>query len=65
MANRKSIPIPSCKNLFQQFPGFSTKNQAKPGAKFSKLLRKIFERLLFQRKYVDFRNFVGNFLGRI
>jgi len=26
-------------------------------AKFSKLLRKIFRRLLFQRKYADFRKF--------
>jgi len=29
------------------------------GAKFSKLFRKIFGRLLFQRKYADFRNFFG------
>jgi len=35
------------------------------GAKFSKLLRKIFGRFLFQRKYADFQNFFGNFLGRI
>jgi len=35
------------------------------GAKFLKLLRKIFGRLLFQRKYADFRNFFGKFLGRI
>jgi len=27
------------------------------GATFSKLLRKIFGRLLFQRKYADFQNF--------
>jgi len=31
--------------------------QKAPGAKFLKLLRKIFARLLFQRKYADFRNF--------
>jgi len=35
-----------------------------PGAKFSKLLRKIFGRLLFQRKYADFRNFFGKCLWK-
>jgi len=34
------------------------------GAKFSKLLRKIFGRLLFQRKYVDFQNFFGKCLWK-
>jgi len=36
----------------------------KPGAKFSKLLRKIFGRLLFQRQYADFRNFFGKCLWK-
>jgi len=34
------------------------------GAKFSKLLRKIFGRLLFQRKYADFRNLFGKCLWK-
>jgi len=32
-------------------------NTQTAGAKFSKLLRKIFGRLVFQRKHADFRNF--------
>jgi len=35
------------------------------GATFSKLLRKIFGRLLFLRKNAHSRNFFGNFFGRI
>jgi len=35
-----------------------------PGAKFSKLLRKIFGRLPFQRKYADFQNFFGKCLWK-
>jgi len=37
-------------------------NDRSPKAKFLKLLGKIFIRLLFQRKYVDIRNFVGKCL---
>jgi len=33
-------------------------------AKFSKLLRKIFGRLLFQRKYADLQNFFGKCLWK-
>jgi len=36
----------------------------RPRAKFSKLLRKIFGRLLFQRKYADFQNFFGKCLWK-
>jgi len=40
----------------------AAKCQKTPGAKFSTLFRKIFGRLLFQRKYADFRNFFGKCL---
>jgi len=43
---------------------YITSQPDQPGAKFSKLLRKIFGRLLFQRKYADFRNFFGKCLWK-
>jgi len=42
----------------------STQSGTDPGAKFSKLLRKIFGRLLLQRKYADFWNFFGKCLWK-
>ena len=50
--------------LQQQLDTFITSVCPEPGAKFSKLLRKIFGRLFFQRKYADFRNFFGKCLWK-
>jgi len=42
----------------------NSEDQGKSGAKFSKLLRRIFKKLLFQRKYADFQNFFGKYLWK-
>jgi len=42
-----------------------SKHVTETGATFSKLLRKIFGRLLFLRKNAHSRNFSGNFFGRM
>jgi len=49
----------------QQEDRYSIISCCEAGATFSKLLRKIFGRLLFLRKNAHSRNFFGNFFGRI